>query len=235
MQKEILQILSQNYLQNINILNFIDQYPVSLSEILGNSILLKGKSDRDWIMFSSNDKNELKILVNELSESDRCFAFLEEWMVPIVVRNNKIRWKLITDQYYLPDKVTLPAKRFNTKSLKTDDAKFIVENSDYKDYLSVKYIADRIKRAPSSGIYIKKQLAAWILTHDDLAIGSLHVLPEFRKQGFGESLLIDMAEKIRKIQKLPIGYIEPQNIKSINLITKLGFVKDKSNIWLEIE
>ena len=235
MQKEILQILSKDFLHNINMLYFIEQYSISLSKTSGDSILLKGKSDREWIMLSSKDEKELLHLLNEVPEKNKCFAFLENWMVPFVARNKKVKWKLSTNQYYLPDNIILPSKKHITKSLCMGDAKFIVEHSDYGEYLSVKYVAERIKRGPSSGIYIDNKLVAWIHTHDDLAIGSLHVLPEYRKKGYGESLLIDMITKIRAIQKVPFGYIEPQNKKSINLITKLGFKKDKTVVWLELE
>lgn len=235
MQKEILHLLSKDFLRNINLLYFMEQYPVSFSKVIGNSVLLTGKSDREWSMFSSADEKELEQLIKNFPSKNKCFAFLENWMIPFVTKNKKIKWQLSTDQYYLSDEILLPAKKHRTKSLCIDDAKFIVDNSDYSEYLNVKYVADRIKRAPSSAIYKNNELAAWIHTHDDFAIGSLHVMPEFRKQGFGESLLIDMISKIRAAQKLPFVYILPSNKKAVNLVLKLGFKKDKTVTWLEVE
>ncbi|MBN1301561.1 MAG: GNAT family N-acetyltransferase [Melioribacteraceae bacterium] len=235
MKNQILEILSRDPMRNINIINFIEGYSLREGLISGNSVLIRAKSDRNWVMFSSNLKSEFNLLRSKLFAEDKCFAFLEDWMVPIICENQKVKWQLTTMQYYLPKDHTVPEKDHETASLSVNDAGFVVENSDYAEYLSVGYVADRIKRAPSSGIYINKKLAAWILTHDDLAIGSLHVLPDYRRQGFGASLTIDMINKMRMLGKLPFTYIEPVNMKSNNLVVKLGFVKHKLITWLELE
>ena len=233
--EQIIQLLSKDFRRNINILYFAEQYPVTCIKVKGDSVLLKGTSDREWVMISSECVNELIPLLRELTLDNKCFSFLEDWIVPYITHCRDAKWMLSTSQYDLPDDIILPQKKHTTEKLNPDDADFILTNSNYGQYLSNKYIMDRINRAPSSCIRIYDQLAAWCFTHDDMAIGSLHVLPEFRKHGFAASVLADIIEQVRGLGKVPFCYIEPQNGKSINLVTKLGFRKGKSVVWLELE
>ena len=197
--------------------------------------MIKAKSDRDWVMFSSNDEMELVQLLTFLNEDDKNFAFIEEWMIPVITAGRDVKWELTTDQYYLPDDREMPQINSPVESLNEDDAPFIVANSNYGQYLSTGYAAERITKAPGSCVRIGGKLAAWIHTHDDMAIGSLHVMPEYRRKGYGLDLTVDMINKIRGLEIIPFTYIEPENEKSINLVTKLGFKKQKRISWFEVD
>ena len=227
-------LLIEDFLRNINIIYFLENYPLTVFRILGKSALIRAKSDRDWIMISSRNEYEFQLLLSNYENKFKNFAFIEDWMIPVIASNKKIEWQLSTTQYFLPSETCIPDKKHITASLNEHDADFIVNNSDYGAYLSVEYVKDRIRRAPSAGIYIDNRLAAWIHTHDDMAIGSLHVIPEYRRQGFGISLTIDLINKIRKLGKIPLVYIEPTNTNSLSLVKKLGFKTHKNINWLAL-
>ncbi|MBE6083434.1 GNAT family N-acetyltransferase [Acidilutibacter cellobiosedens] len=232
---DILNYLQKDLVKNINMINFMNDYPVSYIEKVGNSVIAKGRSDRNWVYISSDSKEELEAVKEKLKIDDKCFAIIEDWMIPILTKGSKIKWELSTMRFFVPKDILLPDIKHATSDLKTDDADFIYQNSDYKEYISVEYVKDRIKKGLSSGIHSSGKLAAWCITQDDGAVGFLHVLPEYRKKGYGKSVTLDVIKKIRNEGKLPFAHIEQENENSIKLAKSLGFKEDRSVNWFEIE
>lgn len=232
---EILCNLQKDEVRNVNMINFIDNYPIHYAEKVGNSVIVKGTSDRDWIYISSESKEELELLKEKLEKNDKCFAIIEEWMVPILTKGYKIKWKLSTLRLFLPKDTLLLDNKYGVSDLKLEDANFIYENSDYKEYISTDYIKDRIKNGLSSGICDSGNLVAWGITQDDGAIGFLHVLPEYRLKGYGRDITLDLIKKVREQGKLPFVHIEEKNDRSMKLALSLGFKKDRVVSWFEIE
>lgn len=232
---EALNYLKKDLIRNINIINFIENYPVYCIVRVGNSIIAKGTSDRNWIYISCSSVNELYAIKKKLEDDDTCFAAVEDWMLPILVENKTIKWELSTLKLYLPEKIILPDSKYTICSLKAEDALSIYENSDYKDYLSMEYIKERIKNGISAGIYDSGRLIAWCITQDDGAVGFLHVMPEYRLRGYGREVTINVINKVRQHEKIPFVHIESTNEKSMKLALSLGFVKDRCINWFEIK
>lgn len=231
---EILEFLKQNEEMNANIINFIKNYPIHYAERIGNSVLIKGTSDRRWVYISSRSQNELKELMERLDDEDKNFAIIEDWMLPFLTFGRKIKWKLSTMRLYMPKDVILPELNMEVSPLRLDDASWLYENSDYKEFLSVEYIKDRIKNGIGSCIRVEVRPVAWALTQDDGAIGFLHVLPKYRKMGYGMEVSIDIIKKVRVRGMLPFVHIKEDNEKSMKLGLKIGFVKDRVVNWFEL-
>ena len=101
--------------------------------------------------------------------------------------------------------------------------------------IEIDYIKSRIKNDVNVGIYDGKQLVAWGLIQDDGAMGFLHVLDEYRRNGYGYQVTLAIIEKVRKKGKLPFACIVQDNIKSFNLVKKLGFKEDKNKYWFGLK
>jgi 8-oxo-dGTP diphosphatase len=231
----ILEYLKKNEIENVSIINFIESYSVNYIERIGDSVLVKGISDRDWVYISSKSLQELEMIKSKLDAGDKNFAIIEDWMIPVIARQSRIRWKLSCMRLFLPEQVSLPEDRNNVKELTVQDSLFIYESSDYKEYISISYIEERIKNGISSCIYDGGKPAAWAITQDDGAIGFLHVLPEYRRRGYGRDITVDIIRKVRAEGKVPFVHIEEDNEKSMNLAMSLGYQKDRIVSWLEIE
>ena len=96
------------------------------------------------------------------------------------------------------------------------------------------YLEERITKSFSAGIFQKGRLAAWGLTHDEGAIGSLNVLKEFRGKGLGSTVVASLVEQIRAAGKIPFAQVEERNIPALKLCKKLGFIVDRNVTWLKI-
>jgi 8-oxo-dGTP diphosphatase len=229
----ILEILNKDKVRNINMINFIKSYPIYSAEIKGDSVLIRGKSDENWVYVSSESKEEFNFLVSKLNDNDEYFAIAEDWMIPELKKNKDIIWKLSCMKLYMPDYVEMPESKSKISELSPDEAEYIFNNYDYSAYTSIEYIKDRISNGIGLGIYEDNRLAAWIITHDDGAVGFLNVLPEYRKRGYGYELTAAMIKRLRAEGEIPFVHIEEDNIKSMNLALKLGFLKDRRIHWFK--
>lgn len=125
-------------------------------------------------------------------------------------------------------------KKLEIRNLKIEDATYIYNNYDYQEFTSIEYISERIENGIGLGIYKDNKLVAWIITHDDGAIGFLNVLKEYRRKGYGMELTVAMIKKLRELGEVPFVHIEMDNKKSMNLALQIGFTKDRIVNWFEI-
>ena len=233
--EEYLKILNRDRLRNINIINFIENNHIYSIETVENSMIVRGRSDRDWVYLMCQNKNELNKVNAKLSDKDRCFGAIEDWMIPVLTEGKKVIWNIELEQFYLPNNIELPEPKHEVAKLFEKDAETVYYNSDYKDFLSIEYIVQRINNGISKGVFEKGSLVGWCLTHDDGALGSLHVMDEARRKGYGLSITLALINEVRNAEKIPFVYVEHNNVKSLGLVKKLGFVRQKDCRWFEIE
>lgn len=234
-KNKIIEFLKKKEIDNLNIINFMENYPIRYAEKIGDSVLVKGTSDRDWIYISSKSKEQLEIIKKRLDNDDKNFAIIEDWMIPILTKGNKMKWKLSTMRLILPRGIEIAKPKNHVEDLKIKDAEFIYENSHYKDYISIPYIIDRITNGESSCIRCGDIPIAWAITQDDGALGFLHVMSDYRSMGYAQAITMDLIKKVRDKNKIPFVQIEENNEKSMNLALRLGFTKDRLVNWFEIE
>lgn len=229
----IIRYLEQDRIKNLSMIYFLRNNPVIFSRRIGDSVVLKGTSDQDWIFISCSQPEELERILDSFKDDDRYFASLESWMLPYFKSRWKIEWILNANRYYLPDDISIePPTGVTIRNLKASEAEYIYGYSEYQAYTSVDYLKMRIEQGLSAGIEENGQLLAWVLTHDDSAIGTLHVLECARRQGYASELTQYMIYEIRRLAIIPFVQIESKNNASIRLAQKLGFQFDREVSWL---
>jgi 8-oxo-dGTP diphosphatase len=234
-QGTIISLLRQDEIKNMNMLYFMENNPVHALERIGNSVVLRGESDQHWVYISSPNEQELRIVVSTLTKDDRCFAVIEDWMLPFLTANKSLVWQLSTMKLVLPAHVTFPQMpHAHIAPLSVNDAEYMYAHSLYQGVTSPDYLRNRIQHGLSVGIHEDGQLVAWAMTHDDLAIGFLHVLEAYRRKGYAYELTVYLIHRLRQQDKLPFVHIEETNSKSLHLAMKLGFQQDRRVHWFEI-
>jgi 8-oxo-dGTP diphosphatase len=233
-REAIVSLLQQNKIKNMNMLYFMENNLIHHLERIGNSIIFRGESDQHWVYISSPNEQELHTVVDTLTKDDRFFAVIEDWMLPLLTVNKTLVWQLSTMKLVLPDHVTVPQlSGSHIVPLSINDAEYLYEHSLYQGVTSPDYIRERIQHGLSAGIRVSGKLAAWAMTHDDSAIGFLHVLDAYRRQGFAHELTVYLSHRLRQQGKIPFVHIEETNSKSLHLAVKLGFQKDRRVHWFE--
>ena len=226
--------LRKNKKKNISILGFIQNYPVNKIIQEGNTFLILGESDCLWTYISSNNEKEFKKIIKKFDYETNYFASLEEWMIPIVTKDKQTDWELNAYRYILPKHEKINSLSYSIKALNKSHAEYIYNNLNYQAFTSVDYIKERIENGISAGIFENGELISWGLTHDDGALGFLHVISEFRGKGYGKNIVKALIKKKRELNQPVFANVEAQNIKSKNLLTTLGFSLDREISWIKV-
>ena len=225
--------LKKDEITNISTIGFIENNPISEIIEINNSYLIKGTSDVEWTYVVCNNESDLRALL-EKSGSNTYFASIEDWMIPIITEKRKAEWILSTMRFYLPDDFEVSENKKEVVPLTTEHIGFIISQSNYKQFLTPAYVEERISKSISAAIFKKDKLVAWGLTHDDGALGSLHVLDAYRKKGYGKEILISLIHQNRKLDKMSFAQIEERNINAARLVESLGFKKDRRVSWVKL-
>lgn len=227
--------LEEDKNRNISIINFIKNYVIHTIDTFGASVLIRGRSDEDWIYISSKSEEEFQQLIQGLDKEDKCFAVLEDWMVSYIVKDREIQSRLTSVKLIYDFSSPLPAGPSNAVSLSETDASYIYEYSKYKEYISIEYIEERIKHGIALGIFENNILAAWIITHDDGAIGFLNVLEEYRGKGYATDVTMAAISRLLDLGEVPFIHIEEENKASMRLASKAGFRIDRRIHWIKLK
>lgn len=249
-KKEILKKLSGNRAKNISIIGIIENYGLKESFQAGESILITVNTDHLWSYPAAQNKQELNEVLKKFQDQTLYFASLESWMIPVISQNREIEWELKTERLILPERAAVKAELQNNKSienersidsqfkirqLKPEDADFIFAHSHYREFTSKAYIRERIEADCSAGIINAGELAAWGLTHDDGALGFIHVREAFRKKGFGRLVMQQLIRDKRKVNRDIFLNVETDNLKAKKLFYSLGFEFDREISWIKLK
>lgn len=234
MDREIRELLLSRPLQSLPVIGFFRNYKLEKVIRKGDFLLLLGTSDFPWAYLCGDNPEDLYLVLEQFNYETSYFANVEEWMLPILTHIQKIEWKLSTHRYYLTSDRKIDLPDMISRRLDASMAGYIFENSAYRDFTSEFYIRERLKMDVSAGIWIDGKLVGWGLTHDDTSLGFLNVLPDYRGQGLGESILRALIIEKRSQNESIFVNIEPHNHQSINLIKKMGFSFDREVCWLKL-
>jgi len=223
MNSKLVKILDKDLIRNIATLGYFSSYPVKEFYVEGDSVLIVGKSDHLWAHIVSSNEGELSAILEKHHRRVKYYHSVEDWMIPCILKHRALDWILSTNRYILDDSVKCDSSEIETVKIEPAFASFLHQNSLYKNSTSVEYIEERLNRGISVGIMHDKQLVAWGLTHDDDSLGFLHVLEEYRKKGYGKAILLDLIHQKRNEGKPVFGNIEPENSRSIGLVSRLDF------------
>ena len=213
---------------------YYTNYPVKAYIIKNDCALIVGYTDQMWIHCVGQDKNDLRVLLNEYKGLSPYFYSVEEWMLPLILANREEEWRMETMRYMLDPDVTVPEPENEIVALTPEHTGYIFGHTNYREYTDMDYICDRLEKDISAAIIKDGKPVAWGLTHDDGALGFLHVLPEYRKNGYARDIVLARIAKKRE-SGLPVYCnIVTKNTPAIKLMESLGFKPDRKIYWLRL-
>ena len=228
-----IQKLKKNYYKNINIINFSKAYPLTKFDFINDSIVLTGTSDNSWTYISLDKKNDMDRVIEKLREEDKHIVIFDKSVLDYYESNYEIEWKLSCEKYvYENDRIL---KSENVYELTEDDAYYIQDDYSYSSFTDIEYIKFRIQNGIGLGIKKHNKLVAWVMTHDDGAIGFMHVLENYRNRGYALTLTNEIIRRLLCTDDLPFVHIEKNNEKSIKLAEKSGFKYFGEVHWIKIK
>ncbi|KAI9366521.1 hypothetical protein BD770DRAFT_376387 [Pilaira anomala] len=138
-------------------------------------------------------------------------------------------------------KIGLP-KGLKLTNLESRDVDLV--RSTNKISYELSYVQDCIRISSAIRRTDTDELIAWGMTHRNFLVGSLHVLPAYRRKGYAEPVLDDLCRQYKKIfqSKIPArkeekelyfcAAVEKPNIASFSRFKKSGWTTfGLGNIW----
>ena len=232
---EIEHILNLNPQATIATRGYYTNYPVKAFVLKNECALIIGYTDQMWIHCVGQDKEDLADLIKEYIGLSPYYYSIEDWVMPLILANGEEEWRMETDRYMLDPDIALPKPVNEIVPLTPDHTDYIFEHTDYREYTDKDYIRDRLERDISAAIMKDGKPVAWGLTHDDGALGFLHVLPEYRGKGYGRDIVLARIAMKREAGLPVYCNIVPDNFPAIKLMESLGFKFDRKIFWLKLK
>ncbi len=226
--------LDANPLVSLNMKGFFENHrPLKLVEI-NNSFMACGKSDELWWYIHCMERDDFLSFLDRLGKGLHYFAVISDWMKAELELMFNIESLLSCKRFYLPSQVVLPNFNHTLSDLLVEDTRQIFENSNYKAFTSPEYISSQIKIRPGVAYRDKGTLVGWVMFHDDGAVGLLHVLEKYRRQGIARALVAELCRRLRQQIQIPYTSVEPTNTASLAMVNSLGFCELDNINWCKV-
>lgn len=230
---QLLELANHNKIKYVNMMNFIENYTIETIIRHKNSYAVIGMSNLFWIYIMSEDREEFINLIRKI-ESYKFYAVLTDEQLMWLKELSNVEMIMTCKKLYLPSSIECAKTSKQVVSIDCSYDQYIYENYQYKEFVDIKYIHTLMVNNKTLGIFDDSKLVAWLLVHDDGAMGFLTVLPQYRRKGYATLLNNGYINMLREQGKIPFVHIEEDNIKSMNLALKTGFVDVGRVHWVKV-
>lgn len=219
MKEKVLNYLYQDYLNHLDMIYCIN-HGASIIYFDDQGIVIKFG---DIYMMSIKDPFLGKQLINNLDDC-KMIAIHNDCFEEVIERKFSLSQEIIAYQYgYLKDTVTLiDAAQIRIKEIGMEYYDFIKEN--YSTPINEKYLVKRVKSNVFIGAFDQDKIVGFAGIHDEGSIGFVEVIEEYRHKKIASMLETYMINKLLKKKELIYLQVEIDNMPSMKLHEKLGYV-----------
>lgn len=228
-------ILKEEPIVNYGFLKYLDKYEIKRSATCGSSCAAAFSFDGEVFgALYSRDEAEAKQL-SHIFDGIAGIAIEPAfpWSPKAILGDREPKGMLNAAMLYLPEGVKVPEASPDPVVIGVEHAETVWKNYKRAEHVDIAYIRERLAEGPAVGIFRDGNLVGWALTHDDMAMGMLTVLPEYRRQGIALDITLALIARMRELGEVPIVHISKDNTMSMPLVKKLGFVEICDVMFLE--
>ena len=125
-----------------------------------------------------------------------------------------------------------PRGDFTLCRLTPEHVPFLVEHYSHPS-ATEKHMSERVCEGFMLGAFRGEICMGFAGIHEEGAIGMLTVLPAYRRQGVASALLLSLVRRQLLAGHVPYTHVHPDNIISMALQEKLGFIRaEETAVWL---
>lgn len=220
-------LLMKEPIVNYGFLKYLGKYEVKRSALCGESCAATfGFGDERFGALYSRDEDEAR-KVSSIFEGITNLAIEPafEWSIRAALGERKPGNVLHATMLYLPDGVDVGEPSPDVVEIGDEHTETVYSNYARAELVNREYIRERLAEGPAVGVFKDGALVGWAMTHDDMAMGMLTVLPAYRRQGIAYDITLALIRKMRGIGEVPIVHISKGNSMSLPLVRKLGFLE----------
>ncbi len=172
--------------------------------------------------------------IHSLEDGFYGFSGVEGHLAEAVYGNYLLHWYEPTDRYVYRGGLKEAVSPYEVFKVPIEEAEGIDARYEYQDETSLEKIKMAILNRPSSCLYLKGELASYVLVHEDNSIGFMYTADAHRKEGLAYWVTRDILEKMLNLEKIPFVEINWRNFKSQGLAAKTELIKDAFTPWFGI-
>ncbi|WP_455683296.1 GNAT family N-acetyltransferase [Thomasclavelia sp.] len=225
MKEKILDYLYQDYLNHLDMIYAIN-HGASIIYFDEQGIMIKFG---DMYMMSIKNPVLGKRLINNLNDC-KMIAVHNDCFKDIIEEKFGLSQRIVAYQYgYLKDTVTLiDVFQIEIKEIGMEYYDFIKEN--YSTPIDDEYLIERIKSKVFIGAFDQDKIVGFAGIHDEGSIGFVEVIEEYQRKKIASMLETYMINNLLAKKELVYLQVEIDNIPSMKLHEKLGYVRSNDII-----
>ncbi|MCD8326518.1 MAG: tRNA (guanosine(37)-N1)-methyltransferase TrmD [Lachnospiraceae bacterium] len=160
----------------------------------------------------------------------RLFCVCQQEIIPLLRQRYQTTEVRGCCQAYYTRGVPLPVRK--DLEIRRLDLSFEEEIfREYHELVTLKELREHLSDGDMYGAFVENQLAGFIGTHFEGALGMLYVFPEFRRRGIAAALEAYMINEALLRGEIPFGQIFEGNEASLQLQKKLGLNVTDMILW----
>lgn len=225
MKEKILDYLYQDYLNHLDMIYAIN-HGALIIYFDEQGIMIKFG---DMYMMSIKNSVLGKRLINNLNDC-KMIAVHNDCFKDIIEEKFGLSQRIVAYQYgYLKDTVTLiDVFQIEIKEIGMEYYDFIKEN--YSTPIDDEYLIERIKSKVFIGAFDQDKIVGFAGIHDEGSIGFVEVIEEYQRKKIASMLETYMINNLLAKKELVYLQVETDNIPSMKLHEKLGYVRSNDII-----
>lgn len=225
MKEKILDYLYQDYLNHLDMIYAIN-HGALIIYFDEQGIMIKFG---DMYMMSIKNPVLGKRLINNLNDC-KMIAVHNDCFKDIIEEKFGLSQRIVAYQYgYLKDTVTLiDVFQIEIKEIGMEYYDFIKEN--YSTPIDDEYLIERIKSKVFIGAFDQEKIVGFAGIHDEGSIGFVEVIEEYQRKKIASMLETYMINNLLAKKELVYLQVETDNIPSMKLHEKLGYVRSNDII-----
>ncbi len=192
------------------------------------------RDNGDFVLLTADSAERVDPLLTLLRDSDETVHVQGDKAAQHIRRHFSIGRSSDCLQLYLPESVHVAADPTGIIDLEPGHAAYIHQHYGDRADTSEEYLRGRIEQAPAIGVMVEGVLAGFVMTHEELTMGVMEVLPEFRRTGLATRLVSNIVMRMRERNLPCIIEIVVNNHASLELAEATGFVPLQKAHWIHL-
>lgn len=234
-REDALAFLAGEPIRHFTITTLVENAPSAICHRLGDHLLIRiPEKNGTFVAFAAGSQPVPATCFTLLDGTETLFYVQGDEMAGEIAKRLPLGRTSDCVQFHLPDDVPVSDDETGIVDLKPEDAAYIHSHYTYRDVTTEAYLAERISLAPAIGILVDGVLAGFVMTHEELTMGVMHVLPEYRKLGLATRLNAAMVRRMRALGYPCIVEIVHNNHASLALAKSAGFIPLQKAHWIHV-
>ncbi len=235
-REEAIELLSQEPLRHFTMITLLRGMDNPVCHTANGCVFARASRENgDFALLAADSAEQVGPLLPLLRDSDETVHVQGDRAAEFIHRHFSVSRSSDCLQLYLPESVRVEADPTGIIDLGPEHAAYVHQHYSAHAATSVGYLRERIEQAPAVGVMVAGILAGFVMTHEELTMGVMEVLPEYRRMGLATRLNANLVMRMRERNLPCIIEIVVGNHASMRLAEAAGYLPIQKAHWIHLK